>query len=137
MKNGFSTTEFWITVLVLILCGGGAVYMFYRGTTWSEIVGIGMLAAGFLRAHWYNIDRVRLKAQEILKGKNPEPKKEDDKPPQVVVNVGNVYKDDPNKKAGILPDGDENGVLPLVDADVKCVKTKHATIYTIQPKSLF
>jgi hypothetical protein len=67
MKRGISTTEFWVTVLVLVFCGVGAVYAFRNGTTYGQVAGVVALLLGLYKAHQYAINRVRLKLQELWK----------------------------------------------------------------------
>lgn len=47
MKPGIMTTEFWVGVVVLVLCGIGAVW---EGAAWAKFaayIGAGLTAAGY------------------------------------------------------------------------------------------
>jgi hypothetical protein len=75
MKNGFSTSEFWVTIFMLAICGSIAYILFQRHTTYSEIGGGIVVVAAFLKAHFYALGRIKLKLQEIMHGVDPEPEK--------------------------------------------------------------
>ena len=78
MKSGFKTSEFWITAIVMLLgIGVGAIAVIYGKNIWQWIIGGTGVVVAFLKAHWYDIGRIKQKIQEFFNGEECE---EEEKP---------------------------------------------------------
>lgn len=66
VKPGIKTTEFWLTLAVVIIGGGVAFLAITYGSTVSHQIAamIGVIVA-FVKAHMYGLKRFELKAEEI------------------------------------------------------------------------
>lgn len=67
MKPGYKTTEFWITLLV-ILTSIGLAYVALRWghTIWGESSSVVFTVIGFMKARAYGISRENIKKLEIF-----------------------------------------------------------------------
>jgi hypothetical protein len=78
MKPGYRTTEFWISVaVILISSAAGILAVVYGKTVYEKAAACVPLVIAYLKAHGYNAGRVKQKVEEIIKsqfgGSAPDP----------------------------------------------------------------
>ena len=68
MKPGYKTTEFWVSLAVILLStGAGILCVVYGKNAIEKAEALVPLVIAYLKAHGYNMGRVKQKIENIIK----------------------------------------------------------------------
>lgn len=110
MKPGYSTTEFWITIIViLIACVIGILAAVFGKNIEEKIASLVALIIVYLKAHGYDAGRVKQKVEEIIHGYITQTPPTNPTPEPVIVPVTPVIPPSPSQPVDITPVSKDSG----------------------------